>query len=358
MKTEYDLKKIPVIQKDGKRLMLDSLGDEYEVIDIGFECLLESCFVRNDLIWVVDQNANFGLINLHGDMVLAPKYTYMGKFQGNKALVYNGENYQYGIINDEGKEISLGGKTWGVIDGREYVDGNDQVIFKEPYCLNDHSNDKLLSVWGKNGKWGFVDNDRKLVVDYEYDEVKRFSDGLAAVRKLNKWGFIDETGKLVIDCQYYSAESFNNGLAVVTRVDGLYRASDNSDVIIIDKNNNPVLVFKNKVLRSASERAVLVSNFYGGQVLLYDLQDHEKREISSKYVVPKTRTKVNSHGFKVFDTFKLDIMVDGEKYSYSIDSQEQAFMIIDYMYEAIDEASRIASQKIFTKINQRMSQTD
>ena len=69
------------------------------------------------------------------------------------------------------------------------------------------------------------------VTPYKYDEVKRFSEGLAAVcvgRSDGKWGFIDETGKEVIPCMYDVVNDFSEGLAVVG-IGRLRLDSDSSD---------------------------------------------------------------------------------------------------------------------------------
>lgn len=39
-----------------------------------------------------------------------------------------------------------------------------------------------------NGKWGFVNNDGKTVIEPKFDEAMSFSNGLAAVRSGDKWG--------------------------------------------------------------------------------------------------------------------------------------------------------------------------
>lgn len=48
-----------------------------------------------------------------------------------------------------------------------------------------------------------------------YEEVKNFTDGLAAVKQNGKWGYIDETGKMVISPKYDWAGQFSEGVAVV-----------------------------------------------------------------------------------------------------------------------------------------------
>lgn len=58
------------------------------------------------------------------------------------------------------------------------------------------------------------------VIPYQYDEVRDFSEGLAAVNQGGKWGFIDKAGNEVIPCKYNIApSSFSEGLAAVKQMD-------------------------------------------------------------------------------------------------------------------------------------------
>ncbi|MFB6349384.1 WG repeat-containing protein [Moraxella sp. ZJ142] len=54
-----------------------------------------------------------------------------------------------------------------------------------------------------DGKWGFVDRQGNLRILYAFDEVRDYSEGLAAVRQGNYWGFIDEKADLVINFQFH-----------------------------------------------------------------------------------------------------------------------------------------------------------
>ena len=55
----------------------------------------------------------------------------------------------------------------------------------------------------KNGKWGFVDKNSKVVIDYIYDEVTEMNKyGFAGIKKNGKWGSIDEEGKIIQNPTY------------------------------------------------------------------------------------------------------------------------------------------------------------
>lgn len=95
----------------------------------------------------------------------------------------------------------------------------------------------------KGDRFGFIDENRKMVIEPKYDDVHPFSEGLASVKFNNKYGFIDETGKEVIPLKYEYANSFSEGLAEVKL--GYYG--------FIDKTGKEVTPLKYYVVHSFSE---------------------------------------------------------------------------------------------------------
>lgn len=109
-------------------------------------------------------------------------------------------NGNYGLYNKSGKKKND-------IQGTEvdlYL--GEQIAFK-----------------GENGKWGFVNNNNKVIIEPQYDEAKSFSGGLAAVKMNGKWGFINDEGRIVIDYQFVDADYFTSeGLCFVSFVEDEY----------------------------------------------------------------------------------------------------------------------------------------
>ena len=55
----------------------------------------------------------------------------------------------------------------------------------------------------KNGKWGFIDSNGNVIVDYIYDNVTEFNSyGFAGIKKDGKWGSINDEGKVIIEPTY------------------------------------------------------------------------------------------------------------------------------------------------------------
>jgi len=73
---------------------------------------------------------------------------------------------------------------------------------------------EFLSVRQFN-KWGFISDNLSYFIDFDYDFVEPFSEGLALVTLDDKVGFITKTGTLKIPFKFDDAYSFHNGYAVV-----------------------------------------------------------------------------------------------------------------------------------------------
>jgi hypothetical protein len=76
-------------------------------------------------------------------------------------------------------------------------------------------------------KWGFIDTYGRMVADYQFDEIRDFREGMAAVAKRNEegnlvWGFINTAGELAVPLQFTWVEDFHEGFAVVNHGADVY----------------------------------------------------------------------------------------------------------------------------------------
>jgi hypothetical protein len=63
-------------------------------------------------------------------------------------------------------------------------------------------NDGLLGVCNSADLCGYIDESFELVIDYSYQDVYDFMNGLARVKKDNKFGVINSENKVIIDIKY------------------------------------------------------------------------------------------------------------------------------------------------------------
>ena len=91
----------------------------------------------------------------------------------------------------------------------------------------------IVAIVDNQNKNRFVSDSISVVVEptLKYDNVRRFSEGLAVVEKDKKYGYVDQNGKEVVPPIYYSADSFSDGVAVAY-------SKDDCTWHIIDKAGN------------------------------------------------------------------------------------------------------------------------
>ncbi len=133
-------------------------------------------------------------------------------------------------------QLSPSGDLIKIKKGNRYglMDQNGNMILKAKYEEIKGYSNGLAAVRHK-GNYGFVSEKGYMVIDAMYDDATGFTpDGVAAVQKLGRWGFIDRYGKLFIDYVYADATPFKNGYAIV-------RKRFDKTVGMIDKNNRFVI---------------------------------------------------------------------------------------------------------------------
>ena len=67
----------------------------------------------------------------------------------------------------------------------------------------------------KNGKWGFIDINANVMIDFQFDDALSFGQHLAAVKIDEHWGYVSKAGRVEINPQFLEARSFSGGNAPV-----------------------------------------------------------------------------------------------------------------------------------------------
>lgn len=136
------------------------------------------------------------------------KYGYADKY-GNLRIPYI---YDYACEFSCGYAlVSKNGKSYYIDKNNKTVFGSDDGTYKFYY---DFSED--LCVASRDGKFGFLNKDGSVAIDFVYDDAYSFSEGLACVGRDNKLGYINRNGEEVIGFEYDSAGAFESGRARVS----------------------------------------------------------------------------------------------------------------------------------------------
>lgn len=126
------------------------------------------------------------------------------------------------VVMDEFGYCSMGERIFVKKDGVYQMINLEGDIIAEATFENAYpfmQKDQLAAV-KKGDKWGFVNENGELCIDYIYDEAKSFTIEFAPVKQNDNWGYIDREGKTVIPYQFSEAtEFYKDGTAAVKSAD-------------------------------------------------------------------------------------------------------------------------------------------
>lgn len=209
------------------------------IILLGINLILfSSCKIKSDdkfsyNLIPVKTDEKWGYIDQEGKYVINPQFKDAALFSDGLALVQTDDS-KYGYISDDGKFVINPSYKYATSfsEGMAIVTsengfptcidkkGDVKFVIKDATMVGSSVNG-LLPVKIKD-KWGFINNEGKIIVNPQFDDINKPTEGLTPTGiKVNensndlKWGFIDNEGKIVITPQFANAESFKEGKSLV-----------------------------------------------------------------------------------------------------------------------------------------------
>ena len=222
-------------QKGEETVVFDSNGNNLNTDILSYNQV-------SDLAIVIDKNNNYNIVDSSGNKKLKENYTYIEYFNNNYFIVT--KDGKTGVINGNGNVvINLEYDAIQAIDGTNVLQAiktnenrtdiidsnmnihegivNANVVKKDNYIkvysetemkYYDLSGNEItykslypnntLYASTNNGKWGLVDSNGEVVVNYDYDMVTEQNGNVFGVKKDGVWQVIDINGKLVSDNKY------------------------------------------------------------------------------------------------------------------------------------------------------------
>ena len=155
------------------------------------------------------QNEKLGVIDQNENIKLEMKYDTIRKIDGTKLVeadiqstntieLYNSNLEKIAEMNNatltvEDNYIKLSSTTEIKYFDLEGKEKQNTEIFPE----------NTIFAKSQNGKWGFVDKNGQVVIDYQYDEVTEQNEyGFAGIKLNDKWGIVNKNGKIIVEPTY------------------------------------------------------------------------------------------------------------------------------------------------------------
>lgn len=276
----------------------------YSTHVVGFSDGVANIYLQND-----GENGYYTAIDKDGNVLFRSESDFYNFSCGYSIVIIDRMNYgyyinksgelqyhTYGRMHDASFKFGL-----GVVENARNLytvyDTNLNPIVQIPYydvcaisedllsCFNKTERNSLKSV-GKTAfdKYGLVDLDGNIVVDFQYDYIGMCSEDLIPVGIGDTYGYIDKSGSVIIPLKYRDAKPFINGFAVV-------RSKENGLSGIIDKSESYVVEPKYKNIANYGENLFYADNIDWSTVLGESRQvadaafwiDLEGNEIKPRY---------------------------------------------------------------------------
>lgn len=210
--------------QNGKVALIDATGKQVSLSPDGME--VEDCLALLSGKMAVKYDGKYHYCD-SSFKELFGAFDYAGSFYGGVAAVMNGS--KWAIIDENGDhvtdfifdDIKMDDKGISFRNDRAFakrngvyilIDSKGNQIGTNTWQDADAFNSDMLAAVMNEGKWGFVDSDGAMVVDYIYDGAKSFACGMAAIAIDGKWGYINSDDyQIKIEPEFEEANDFSSG---------------------------------------------------------------------------------------------------------------------------------------------------
>ncbi len=186
--------KFGVINKEGQVI----IKNKYEYIEYAFENY-----------FIITENGKVGVIDINNGLGIDFKYDIIQKVKDKNALqaIISSKNTIEIYNNKLEKQTSIKEAILYTYDNyiklisasdMKYLDNNGNIISNKEVLK-----ENKVYAYSKNGKWGFINDSDKTIVEPTYDMVTEFNQyGYAGIKKDNKWGVVNKQGEIVLEPSY------------------------------------------------------------------------------------------------------------------------------------------------------------
>ena len=210
------------INQSGERLMPNKFNYEAQPV------FSNQIIIRDTLKKDNKNEVKFGIIDTYGNVVIKPKYDAI-KFYINDNLILVINKNKFGIINLKGDTIiplEYSDISYNLREGLLFAKLNDkygyinlknEIIIPFEYTKAENFSDGLAVVY-KDKKAFYINKNNVIVMDVKGDLIwqNMFKNGLAVFKTNGKFGYININKEVIINPIYEEATVFQNDRAFVT----------------------------------------------------------------------------------------------------------------------------------------------
>lgn len=210
LKSGFD--EIIAILKNTENGVIYKKNDKYGIMKTTGEVTLEASYDElketKSGILIAKKDGKYGVIDLENNSKVEFKYNAISYNEKADLYITENENFNNEIL-DNAYTVKLTGILIDLDSEKGYLELRQDNEYKyynfkfEEKKEADIFTSNTLFLSKKDGKYGFIDKEGKVVVDYIYDDATSQNIyGYAGVKKDGKWGVVDNKGTLIQEPTY------------------------------------------------------------------------------------------------------------------------------------------------------------
>ena len=188
-------------------------GTVYSIIDKNDNTITKQNYsyieYLSDDNFIVSLEGKLGVINSNNEIKIDIKYDSIEKLQNTDFITTTLAKDKTTQIYDKNINKLCDLPNANIVVEKEYIKiYNDKVTKyfslsgKEISSKEALKGNKIFAT-SNNGKWGFVDSNGNILLDYQYEKATDLNEyGFAGIKLDGKWGVVNSEGKVILEPQY------------------------------------------------------------------------------------------------------------------------------------------------------------
>ena len=210
LKGKYDeiisINNTNAIVKEGNKYGVVSIQDNKKILETDFDNIIYA--TGNN--YIVSKNSKYGIMDDNGNKLVDFKYSSIVYRSSANLYEASNENYTSDLL-DSDLNIKLSNVIIAELnENKGYIkvrENDEDKYYNFKFELKDSkeilSGNTIFLSKNSEGKYGFVDKNGNVVVNYIYDDAREQNEyGYASVKKDGLWGAVDAKGQIAIAPSY------------------------------------------------------------------------------------------------------------------------------------------------------------
>lgn len=263
-----------------KTINFDSVGIYGDFsCDTLFEGLFSGSMYWDDSLLIYQTGNRFGLADISPNVLTMPEYQEINPL--NRKFLKFKKDGVWGIMDRKGRVVTdtlydclqpvTSHKYCKVsLAGKQGIIGYNGLVIIPPYYsyIQKDSSENIYTFYHQGKYLALIDTTGEQLLDtnYHYQEIKKFKNGYARVKKFDKYGFINKRGGLTIATQYHKVCDKVVQERASVLIKGKWALVNSWEKMLAQPYYDSIGHFSDSVVIAVKNKKYLLLDYYGQEL--------------------------------------------------------------------------------------------